>query len=261
MGVDATTQGNGADNSFLSAYQAQIKTLESSPGADAAYDQGLNQELAAVWQSVTGSAPPPGGAAPGAPTSPPDMSSSGIRVVSGGSGGGTGAVPGSFSNADQSGPMSPQETQQMAQGLASMLMKNYGLTQNQASGVIASLMLESGLNTGIEQGGTYNTAPTMANDTPNQTGYGLAQWGESRKQDLLNYASQHGLPPSSQAAQVGFMMQELNGPYSSVISAITSGPDSADAACQVWTTQYEAASEPNMQSRLDNIAQVQSMLS
>jgi hypothetical protein len=94
----------------------------------------------------------------------------------------------------------------------------------------------------------------------NQTGYGIAQWGESRKQGLLDYASQHKLPPSSMAAQVGFMQQELNGPHAGVIQSIKAGGDSAASAAQIWTTQYEEASDPNMSGRLANTQQIQAAL-
>jgi hypothetical protein len=300
----SVNSASGGSNSFLQAYQTQIDALEADPNATSAYKQGLEQQLASVWQAVTGSAPPADGSAssggpqPGQPNSPPPAngsdssgspqagqpnppppanagpassagpdSSSGTNPTPGpgpadsGSpvGGGSGPLA-DFSTQPQSSPNSPQQTQAMANNLVNTLMSQEGLSKNQAVGVVASMMEESGLNTGIEQGGSYTANPTMQGDTVNQTGYGLAQWGEGRKQDLLNYASQNNLPPSSQAAQVGFMLQELNGPYSSVIQNIKNGPDDANSACLAWTTGYEQASDPNMSGRLQNIAQVENWL-
>lgn len=224
--------------------------------------------------SNIGSAPPVGGAGQGSGAqggggqgggSQPGGTNAPAGSASPGSSSSPGGAPSGFTTTAQNGAYSQQQTQQMAQNLVNMFQSQYGLTKNQAIGVVASMYEESNLNPSMVQGGTFSSDPSAAGSTTNQDGYGLAQWGNDggggRLPGLLSYAQQNGgLPPSSQAAQVGFMMQELNGPFSNVISSIKNGPDSAAAACQAWTTGYEQASSPNMDARDSDISLIEGMV-
>jgi len=60
--------------------------------------------------------------------------------------------------------------------------KDFGLTKDQAAGIVANLWHESGgMNSGINQGGKIGTpSSNMVDDNAN--GYGIAQWGGTRKQ-------------------------------------------------------------------------------
>jgi hypothetical protein len=192
--------------------------------------------------------PPSGASGDGTNTPSPDPT-----PVSHSSSGSDGAS-GDFDSKMPTGLNSDQQTKDMEKNLVKAFMDK-GLTYNQAVGVVASLKEESGLNTAIRQGGAYDTDPDSKADVVNQTGFGLAQWGEDRLQNLKTYASDHGLPPSSQAAQVGFMMQEAES--MGILDKIKNGPDDASAACATWTTDYEIAAAPNMDTRMSYISQVE----
>ncbi|MBS1058220.1 phage tail tip lysozyme [Gluconobacter kondonii] len=134
-----------------------------------------------------------------------------------------------------------------AQAITDNLRSKFGLNNQQIAGVLGNLQQESGLSPDINQGGTKgNPSSNMADDNAN--GWGLAQWGGSRKQGELDYAQQHSLSPGSLQANLGFMDQELEGPYSKTISDIKGTSNIQDAA-KIWDQDYEQASDPEMSSR------------
>jgi hypothetical protein len=86
----------------------------------------------------------------------------------------------------------------------------------------------------------------MADDNAN--GYGIAQWGGVRKKGLIQYAKDHGLDPSSQAANYGFLKQELKGEDKYCIDALKG--KGLDGATKSFCTDFEKASDPQMGSRI-----------
>jgi hypothetical protein len=103
-------------------------------------------------------------------------------------------------------------------------LMSQGLSENGAFGVVANLMAESSLNTGaVGDGGTS---------------YGIAQWHLGRKENLLKYAKEKGLEPSSIEAQRGFLMQELGG-YGDLMSKLKDPKVSQMDATGAFLTQFE----------------------
>ncbi|BCZ82378.1 hypothetical protein PTKU64_60530 [Paraburkholderia terrae] len=167
----------------------------------------------------------------------------------------SGASPEGLSTAPQTQALSPAQSKQTADAYVSNLQKDFGLTKDQAAGIVANLWHESGgMNSGINQGGKIGApSSNMADDNAN--GYGIAQWGGTRKQGLLDYARQHNLDPSSEAANYGYLKQELQTSQSGAIAAVK-GTNSAQAATQAFCNAFEQPSDPQMASRLGYLNQI-----
>jgi hypothetical protein len=195
---------------------------------------------------------PPGGPGSPPPYSPPGGPEAPPAYKPSPSGSPTDVGP--LSSAPQTQALTPEQSKQTADQYVANLQKDFGLTKEQATGIVANLYHESaGMNSGINQGGKIGEpSGNMADDNAN--GYGLCQWGGSRKEGLLAYAKEHNLPPSSQAANYGFLKQELSGPYSNAISAVK-GTNSAAGATEAFCNTFEKPSDPQMASRL-NYAQM-----
>lgn len=160
-----------------------------------------------------------------------------------------------LSTAPQTTALTPEQSKQTADAYVSNLQHDFGLTRDQAAGIVANLWHESGgMNSGINQGGAIGApSSNMADDNGN--GYGIAQWGGSRKQGLIDYAHEHGLDPSSQAANYGYLKQELETSESGAISAVKS-TNSAQAATVAFCDVFEKPSDPEMASRLDHLSEI-----
>ncbi|VWC93140.1 hypothetical protein BLA39750_02045 [Burkholderia lata] len=135
-----------------------------------------------------------------------------------------------------------------ANAIADDLRSRYGLNDTQIAGVLGNLQQESGLKPNVNQGGAEG-APSGNFADDNANGWGLAQWGGTRKQGEIAYAKQHNLDPGSLDANIGYMNQELDGPYSKTISDLKNTTNVSQAA-QVWDTDYEQATDPQMDNRL-----------
>ncbi|BEU26824.1 phage tail tip lysozyme [Paraburkholderia sp. 22B1P] len=167
----------------------------------------------------------------------------------------SGAAPEGLSTAPQTQALSAAQSKQTADAYVSNLQKDFGLTKDQAAGIVANLWHESGgMNSGINQGGRIGApGSNMADDNAN--GYGIAQWGGTRKQGLLDYARQHNLDPSSEAANYGYLKQELQTSQAGAIAAVK-GTNSAQAATQAFCNAFEQPSDPQMASRLGYLNQI-----
>ncbi|WP_322789490.1 phage tail tip lysozyme [Paraburkholderia megapolitana] len=161
-----------------------------------------------------------------------------------------------LSTAPQTTALSQSQGQQVADQYVNNLMSDFGLTKPQAQGIVANLWHESGgMNSGINQGGQIG-APTGNNADDNANGYGIAQWGGSRKEGLEAYAKQNGLDPSSEAANYGYLKQELQTTQSGAISAVK-GTSNAQDATSAFMTSFEKPSDPELASRLADLSLVQ----
>jgi hypothetical protein len=149
----------------------------------------------------------------------------------------------------------PAQSKQVALEYMNRLQQDFGLTKEQAAGVVGNLWHESGMNSGIRQETGGIGQPNMATDVVDRTGYGIAQWGESRKQGLIDYAKANGLDPSSQAANYGFLKQELSGPNASAIAAVKAS-NSMSEATQAFMNEFEKPSDPQLNSRLNYAQQI-----
>ena len=98
-------------------------------------------------------------------------------------------------------------------------LETQSLTASAAAGVVGNLQQESSLN-------------------PAATGGGLAQWLGERWATLVQFATAQGLSPSSEQAQLGFLVNDLHGPYASLLAQMNAAPDPGTAATEFMST-YE----------------------
>ena len=94
-----------------------------------------------------------------------------------------------------------------------------GLTPNAAAGIVGNLQQESSLN-------------------PTDPGGGLAQWNPSWYVQMADYATAHGLPPTSSAGQLMYLVWDLRGPYAWLLAGLNTAADPGTAAF-MFETGYE----------------------
>lgn len=131
------------------------------------------------------------------------------------------------------------------------LQKDFGLTQNQAAGIVANLWYESGgMNPNMNEGG-HAGAPTSNMGQ----GYGVAQWTGSRKQEFLDFAARNHMNPASVEANYAFLKHELQTSHSDAIRAVK-GTSSAQAATTAFCNVFERPGVPAMDRRYAALSQV-----
>lgn len=214
--------------------QAPAQASETPPPVDAGAAQpGVGGGAApAVGQATAASDPGASAVAPSAPASTEGK-----------------PVAGELSTSAQTAALSAEQSAQVGAQWKQNLQKDFGLTNDQAAGIVGNLWHESGgMNSGITQGGKIGEPnANMADDNGN--GYGIAQWGGARKQGLIDYAEKNGMAASSQAANYGYLKQELSGPYASAIDAVKGCGDVASATA-AFANAFEKPSDPQMDSRV-----------
>ncbi|AJK48328.1 phage tail tip lysozyme [Burkholderia plantarii] len=131
-------------------------------------------------------------------------------------------------------------------------LKDAGYNNTAIAGILGNLQQESGLQPDINQGGATG-GPSSNNADDNAHGYGLAQWGGSRKEALEQFAQQQGKPVTDLGTQVQFMIQEANN-MPGLKDAMNSA-GSPQAAAATWCQQFEGATDPEMQNRNQYAAQ------
>jgi hypothetical protein len=170
-----------------------------------------------------------------------------------------------MSAAPQTEKNTAKQTQDLAISYIHYLQKMYQLSPIQALGIVGNLMYasggEAGLNSGWQQtqsGGTIGPA-SMDGNVSNYSGSGIAQWQDSRKQGLINFALHGKLecvsnnekvklenlakpdsPTSSQVANFGFLLHELTcvPQYASVITKLKAETTILGAVC-LFENLYE----------------------
>lgn len=159
-------------------------------------------------------------------------------------GSGAGSQPGSQTGGS-SNTVPTVTSNNAAKAIADDLEQRYGLTPTQAAGVLGNFQQESGMQCNVNQGGKTGQPN---GDCSGGAGWGVAQWDGDRKAQEIAYAREHHLDPGSIQANIGFMNQELDGPYNSTIRDIKKTNNVQDAAL-VWERDYEKAGVPVMGNR------------
>lgn len=110
-----------------------------------------------------------------------------------------------------------------------------GLSHDVATGIVAVLMVESGLNPTSE-----NNTGTETPGSINPTGsYGLAQWNGSRQQALMAFASAKGFDYSQFNTQLDFVLTESANSYPSVWAAMRQAGMTYANFIPVFVASYE----------------------
>ncbi|MBW0446253.1 hypothetical protein EN871_07775 [bacterium M00.F.Ca.ET.228.01.1.1] len=241
---------------------AELKRLDqlihqfgpSGSGSGSASDEDIAREIEQILAELFSDGGSSSSGMPSMPSLPamPAMSSSAGRASSAGyrSTASTAGVP-AGDGSGQSASASTPEAKKTAQYFMTNLQRDFGLTRNQAAGIVANLWHESGgMNPGINQGGAIG-----APNSNLQSGYGIAQWTGSRKQDYLDYCSANHLDPSSEQANYGFLKHELQTSQSGAIDAIRNTQSAQDATV-VFCNTFERPGDPQMSSRLADLQYV-----
>ena len=119
-------------------------------------------------------------------------------------------------------------------------LKSLGLSNNQVDGALGNLEVESDITT------------TASN--PAEGAIGLAQWEGGRRTGLDAYAVAHGESETDLNAQLGYMVQELEGPYASVLAQLKTATTPAQAAT-IWDQSYEVSAGTTRQQRITDANQ------
>lgn len=116
-----------------------------------------------------------------------------------------------------------------------------GLSDAAAKGIIANMIAESGLETGINE-----ISPLVPGS---RGGYGLIQWTGPRRVDLENAARSRGVSPSNLDFQLDFLVEELRGPERSSYNSLLGTNDPIQAA-RIFSEQNLRPGIPRLDKRL-----------
>lgn len=120
------------------------------------------------------------------------------------------------------------------------LMSGLGLTKAQASGIIANLLSESGLNANAEN--SAEKAGKNSSVSSSQYGIGIGQWTGKRHNDYVNWTGTHG---NSLQSQLDFAMDEIQKKYPEFLTAIRTAETPEEASDYTYA-MYIAANHKNV---------------
>jgi len=126
----------------------------------------------------------------------------------------------------------PSDTAARGGAINAQLASDLGLSSEQAAGITGNLQAESGLRAIQERNPLGGGAG----------GFGWAQWTGPRRAQFEAYAKEHNLDPTSDAANYGFLRQELNAPENADLMKqlrALRGPDTARQAAELVERQFE----------------------
>lgn len=140
-----------------------------------------------------------------------------------------------------SGGSTSGDTGDIGARLMSDLMRDHGLTKEQAAGVVGNLMHESAGFKKMQE----------VNPRGGRGGYGYAQWTGSRRKQFEAWAAQKGLSVDSYEANYGFLNHELMGSENRALRALKQ-TSSIPEATKVFHDTFERSGIPRMDSRIRN---------
>ena len=155
-----------------------------------------------------------------------------------------------FSNRPQVGPLNEQQSLKTGVDVGHQLMKDFGLTKEQASGIVGNLYHESaGMNANVNEFGSEPGRDPYGPPNGTQFGYGWAQWTGDRKDSYLNFCRQNQLDPSSPAANYAMLKHELQTTEKASLESIKQATTAEDAAYR-FRKDFERAASPVDEKRL-----------
>jgi hypothetical protein len=124
--------------------------------------------------------------------------------------------------------------------MARNLMRDLGLTADQAAGIVGNMVAESGVENARVQGSRPGEKGVLKVD--GKTGYGIVQWtSQGRQQALADYAKSRGADlskPLSMDIEYQFFLKEFKGKYGHVLSQLKQAKD-VKTASTIFMQQYE----------------------
>lgn len=127
-----------------------------------------------------------------------------------------------------------------APGIMKRLQEDFGITEEQAAGVLGNLGHES---SGLKDLQEKN--PTVPGS---RGGYGWAQWTGPRRRAFEAWAAEKGLDPASDEANYGFLKHELRTTHRNAIRRLKE-TNSTEDATRVFEETYEQAGIKHYPSR------------
>ena len=147
-------------------------------------------------------------------------------------------TPGEFWHKYVSVGKKPAVDVQRGGAIRDQLSKDLNLTPEQASGIVGNLQAESGLQAVQEK-----------NPIAGRGGFGWAQWTGSRRTAFEQYAAAHNLDPSSDRANYGYLVSELQSPeYAGTLAALRQ-QKTAEGAAASFEATYERPAVSNAATR------------
>lgn len=116
-------------------------------------------------------------------------------------------------------------------------LSSLGLSRAGIAGVEGNLQVESGFNPGASN--------------PREGAIGLAQWEGGRRTALQAYARAHGTSETDLSAQLGYLGQELQGPFAGVLAQLRTATDPGQAAA-LFDSGFERSSGDARSTRMAN---------
>jgi hypothetical protein len=113
------------------------------------------------------------------------------------------------------------------------LVRDLGLTIEQAAGLVGNLLYESGGFAKLQE-----VHPLIPGS---RGGFGVAQWTGRRREAFEDYARKHGLSVNTDACNYGFLITEIRG-LTSFYARLRAARDLAEA-CHITHVSYECPSD------------------
>lgn len=133
----------------------------------------------------------------------------------------------------------PNTFDSLAPRIMGDLRQDFGLSKEQAAGVVGNL--------GHESGG-FRHMQELAPRGGGRGGFGWAQWTGPRRREFEAYVKEKGLDPTSYEANYGFLRQELNTTEKGAIGAVRRA-DTAQGAMVGFENKFERAGVKAYRSR------------
>jgi murein DD-endopeptidase MepM/ murein hydrolase activator NlpD len=172
-------------------------------------------------------------------------------------GGTTAGAGNTFDTANGVAPYKAPTNLPMTSGHGSNAAQIAGALEGQGFSKVAIAGILS--NLGAESGGQTLSGISTTAVNPTSGAYGIAQWLGDRKTNEASYAAIHHEAPSSLAAQVGYLVQELRTGYHSTFVEIQNAKSPQQAA-MLFETMFEKAGAGAVANHQTLAAQAYAML-
>jgi hypothetical protein len=149
------------------------------------------------------------------------------------------APPPVLSDERPSGGSSGATFEMKAPHIARGLITDFGLTENQACGILGNIGLECDGFRQFQERGTK----------PPRGGWGWCQWTGPRRRAFEKYAMEHGLDFRSDAANYGFLSKELGSSEAAALAQLKRAK-SLEESVKAFMQKFERPGVPNLAGRL-----------
>ena len=119
-----------------------------------------------------------------------------------------------------------------------------GYSLHASAGIVGNLIQESSLNTTIDK----------------SSGFGSAQWIDTRRTALFDFSKQNGYKPTDRLAQAQFILHELNSTHKTARNILKTARN-VDEATEAFSTHYERAGKPMLKNRVGYAKEVYGAMS